>query len=75
LNNPFVLGQAQLFADRVKREAGDDLARQIELAYQIALTRPPTEVELRVAFGALTSGSLADLTHVLFNLNEFAYIR
>ena len=42
LNNEFVLRQAQLFADRVKKEAGDDPAKQIDLAYRIALTRPPT---------------------------------
>ena len=42
LNDAFVLRQAQLFADRVKKEAGDDPARQIDLAYRIALTRPPS---------------------------------
>lgn len=75
LNNPFVLEQAQRFADRVRAEAGDDRERQIERAYQIALARPPTEIELRVAFDALRTQSLVDLTHVLFNLNEFVYMR
>ncbi len=83
LNNPFVLRQAQMFAERVRQEAGDDPARQIDLAYRIALTRPATEAELRVALESMktqpaSSGverSLDDLTHVLFNLNEFVYIR
>jgi hypothetical protein len=75
LNDPFVLRQAQMFADRVTKEAGVDPARQIDLAYRIALTRPPTETELRVALDAMTTHSLVDLTHVLFNLNEFVYIR
>src|SRR5439155_5224025 len=49
LNDTFVLRQAQLFADRVKKEAGDDPASQIDLAYRIALTRPPTQTESAMA--------------------------
>jgi hypothetical protein len=75
LNDPFVLRQAQMFADRVKREAGGDPAAQIDLAYRIALTRPPTRTELPVALDSVTQQSLLDLTHVLFNLNEFVYSR
>jgi len=75
LNDPFVLRQAQLFADRVKKEAGDDPARQIDLAYRIALSRPPTPTELPVALDSIRTQSLLDLTHVLFNLNEFVYTR
>jgi hypothetical protein len=75
LNDPFVLGQAEMFADRVKKEAGEDPARQIDLAYRIALTRPPTQTELAVALDSLKNQSLVGLTHVLFNLNEFIYAR
>jgi hypothetical protein len=75
LNDAFVLRQAQLFADRVRKEAGDDPRRQIEHAYRIALTRPPTEKELAVTLEATTKQSLVDLTHVLLNVNEFVYNR
>jgi hypothetical protein len=75
LNDASVLRQAQLFADRVKKEAGDDPANQIDLAYRIALTRPPTQTELAVALDAIKTQSLVDLTDVLLNLNEFVYIR
>ena len=75
LNNEFVLRQAQLFADRVKKEAGADPAKQIELAYRIALARPPKPQELALALDAANKQSLVDVTHVLFNLNEFVYIR
>jgi hypothetical protein len=75
LNNPFVLRQAQIFADRVRLDVGNDPERQIDLAYRIALTRPPTEAELRVALESLKTQPLVDLTHVLLNLNEFVYIR
>jgi hypothetical protein len=75
LNDPFVLRQAQLFADRVKREAGEEPAAQVDLAYRIALTRPPTPAERTEAIDAIGKGSLVDLTHVLMNLNEFVYMR
>jgi hypothetical protein len=75
LNDAFVLRHAQLFADRVKKEAGDDPAREIDLAYRIALTRPPSPAELAVALDATKQQSLVDLTHVLLNLNEFVYSR
>jgi len=75
LNDAFVLRQAQEFADRVKKEAGDDPARQIDVAYRIALTRPPSQTEMTLALDALKNQSLVDLTHVLLNLNEFVYIR
>ena len=75
LNDAFVLRQAQLFADRVRLEAGDDPVRQIDLAYQIALTRRPSQIELAVALDVTKNQSLVDLTHVLLNVNEFVYIR
>ena len=75
LNNEFVLNQAGLFADRVKREEPGDLDRQIDLAYRLALTRPPTDAEMRVARSLVGEQSLVDLTHVMLNLNEFLYLR
>ena len=74
LNNPFVLSQAQKLADRVSRQAGD-LHAQIDLAYRIALARPPAEAEIRVAADLIQRQSLAAFTHVLLNLDEFMYLR
>jgi hypothetical protein len=71
LNDAFVLRHAQLFAARVTKEAGDDPAKRVDLAYRIALTRPPTDAELAVT----KTQPLADVTHVLFNVNEFVYTR
>ncbi|HWB09645.1 MAG TPA: DUF1553 domain-containing protein [Pirellulales bacterium] len=44
LNGPFVIQQSQGFADRVCRLENDDAPR-IDLAYRLALARPPTESE------------------------------
>ena len=75
LNNPFVLGQAGLFAERLEREAPSDVAGQIDLAYRIALARPPTDAEAAIGRQLVEERSLVDLTHVVFNLSEFLYLR
>jgi len=74
LNNPFVLGQAERLAARVSA-ASTDPAQQIDLAYRIALARPPTAAEVEVARRLVAAQSLASFTHVLLNLDEFVYMR
>ena len=52
------------------------LAKQIDLAYRIALSRPPPRrTKRKLAADFLKKRTLADFTHVLFNLNEFLYVR
>jgi hypothetical protein len=77
-NGEFVNRQAAYLADRMEAEAGPDEAKQIDLAYRLALCRPPTdrEIELMRAFLKKSGGGRAareQLGRVLFNLNEFAY--
>src|SRR5262245_9856998 len=45
-NGEFVNEQAKHFASRLEREAGAEPRRQIELAYRLALCRPPTKTEM-----------------------------
>src|SRR5260370_16049029 len=75
LNDEFVLRQAKLFADRVKEAAPNDPAKQIDLAYRIALSRPPDEKEMAIGMDFLMKQSLADFAQVVLNLNEFLYVR
>ena len=75
LNNPFVLNQARLFAARLERAAPGDVEGQIELAYRLALTRPPTAREAAVASELIGGQSPVDFAHVILNLNEFLYLR
>src|SRR5260370_39205590 len=75
LNDDFVLRQAQLSATRVAEATPNDLRTQIRMAYEIGLSRSPTSEEMRLALEFLGRQKLADLTHVLFNLNEFVSIR
>ena len=75
LNNPFVLNQADLLAQRIAKEAPGDVAKQVELGYRYGLARTPTELERSMAVATVKAGSLSDFTHVLFNMNEFLYMR
>lgn len=44
-NGDFVNRQAQHLADRLRREAGHEPERQVELGYRLVLCRPPNPVE------------------------------
>jgi hypothetical protein len=74
LNNPFVLSQADFFAERVRRDAREPKA-QVDLAYRLALARAPTEAEISIGMDLIAKQSLASFTHVLLNLDEFMYLR
>jgi len=76
MNNDFVGVQARHFAQRLEREAGADTAKQVKLAYEIALAREPSAAELADARKFIESypQGLVDFSHALFNLNEFVYI-
>jgi hypothetical protein len=72
LNDKFVLNQARLFAERVAAQESDP-RRQIDLTYDIALSRLPKPEERVLALRFLKQHSLQEFTHVLLNLNEFIY--
>jgi hypothetical protein len=48
--------------------------KQIDAAYKLALTRPPTPTELTLARELVEGRSLVDFTNVLLNLSEFLYM-
>src|SRR5262249_3281025 len=89
LNDEFSNEQAAALAARVLREAGPQPEQQVERAYWLTLSRPPTAAQLRlgVAFLFAQQGfhqrarrsdpvraALTDLCQVLFNSNEFVYL-
>jgi hypothetical protein len=75
MNNSFVLTHAGYFAERLRREAGDDAKAQVNRGYALALGRAPDKVEQAKSVEFVSSGpnGLSDFCHVLFNLNEFVY--
>ncbi|MEP6756026.1 MAG: PSD1 and planctomycete cytochrome C domain-containing protein [Chthonomonadales bacterium] len=75
LNDPLILRQASLFADRLKREVGDDPRKQIDRAYWLATGRSPNAVEVNSSLTFLKTHPLGDFAQAIFNLNEFVYAR
>jgi hypothetical protein len=72
-NGDFVNQQAGYFAARLVREAGDDPASQLRLAWRLALCREPTDAERAKMLQFRQQESLAQTCRVILNLNEFAY--
>ena len=73
-NGDFVNRQARYFAQRLRREAGDDRSKQVDLAYRLALARAPKASETEAMVEFLRREPLEQMCRVIFNLNEFAYV-
>jgi hypothetical protein len=89
MNNSMVEKLSELFAERVRGEAGDDPAKQIEKAYWIAMSRPPSDEEKAVSLQAFNrvqqlegagatvpqkQKALSSICHALVNSAAFLYI-
>jgi hypothetical protein len=73
LNGDFTSRQARYFAERLKKDAGEDPAKQIDLAFRLALCRPPSARERQAMMKFLKGESLEQMCRVIFNMNEFVY--
>ncbi len=73
LNNPFVVRQAELFAERL-RAISSEASGQIEAAYRLALARNPTDEERRALADYVARHGLENLCRLIFNSNEFVFI-
>ena len=77
MNDPFVIGQAEIWAKRIVGSSADPRAR-IEQMYQEAFSRPPAQAEVVAGLEFVgESNDVAvwkDFAHVLFNTKEFIFI-
>ena len=74
-NSHFTIEQAKAFAARVKAVAGSDVDKQIQQVYWLALNRKPSQSEVQRARPVVESHGLSTLCRVVFNSNEFLFIR
>jgi hypothetical protein len=65
---------AEAFAERLKRDAGTDHAKQVELAYRLTTGRAPTAAEKELSLAFLKEHSLREFALAVFNLNAFLYV-
>jgi len=73
LNNGFMVRQAELFAERTKRESNDVLS-QIGTAFRLALCRAPTAEESRILAEYAHKHGLPSACRLIFNMNEFIFV-
>jgi len=75
MNNSFVQRQSARFAERVKNEAGADIAAQARHAWSLALCREPHQDETEAAKRLIRLHGLESLCWTLLNSSEFLYVR
>ena len=74
LNSPFVVQQAERFADRLSREATCGAAAQVRRGFWLALGREPDESELTASTQLVEQYGLVSFCRVLFNASEFVFV-
>jgi mono/diheme cytochrome c family protein len=87
LNDPFVVGQARLWAERALDDDEAPARERVERLYRSAFARAPTPGEANAALAFVLEQSerhgvppdapepWADLCHVLLNTKEFVFVR
>ena len=75
LNHSFTLDMATALAERLKREAGDDVVDQVNLACRICYSRSTTRDELAACRELISEHGLAAMCRVFLNTSEMIYVR
>ena len=73
-NSPFMLQQAQLLADRLKRECGDDTSQQIVRAFWLCYGREPSTADLSDSKDFIAAEGITAFCRAMLNSNEFVFI-
>ena len=84
LNGKFMNDSAKTFAERIRKEAGEDPSKQIAFALKLILSRTPSNDEIKAAINMLedikVSAELSEkdaldrFALLALNLNEFLYL-
>jgi hypothetical protein len=74
LNSPFMLQQADFFAERLRSEAGDETANQVRLAFRLAFGRDAETEEIAAATSLIREHGLSAFCRAMLGANEFLYV-
>jgi len=74
MNSEFTSTQAEQFAARIGKQAGESAEASVDNGWRLAFGRPPTEKERQTALEYLRRNSLPRLCLLLFNMSEFIYV-
>jgi hypothetical protein len=75
LNGTFLLEQAERFAERVTREAGDEPEKKVRHAILLAFGRAATDAEITAGTRLVADHGLPALCRALYNSSEFITVR
>jgi hypothetical protein len=77
MNSDVIERASARFAERLKKSAGSDLNAAVDLGYRTAIGRPPLVAEMDCALKYLDNdpGRLPGFAWLLFNLDEFVFVR
>jgi hypothetical protein len=77
MNSPEIEQASAHFGERLRKESKGDLKLAVDLAYRIALSRPASAAEKERALAHLDNdpARLKGFAWILFNLDEFIYVR
>ena len=73
-NSGFMMQQSALLSERLHREAGADVAPQIERAFHLAFNRPPEAEEITAAKSMIETHGLNAFCRSILNANELMFI-
>ena len=74
MNDAFVLRQARILAERVRKSAGTDSKKQCSTAVGLTLCRKPSQNEQSKAASFLKTNTLEMYCWALLNSGEFASV-
>jgi hypothetical protein len=73
LNNPFMIKQAEFFAERV-RTRERETPKQVDAMFRLAFGRNPVAAERAAMTSYIDRHGLANACRLLFNANEFMFV-
>jgi hypothetical protein len=73
-NSGFIMQQAEIFAQRLGRDAGCGRAAQVRQAFRLAFGRDPELQEIAAAVRLIEAEGLTAFCRALFNANEFVRV-
>jgi hypothetical protein len=73
-NSRFVIGQSEIFARRLRQDAGPSTAAQVRRAWQLAFNRVPGKAEAAEAVAFAGAQGMPALCRAVLNSNEFLFV-
>jgi hypothetical protein len=73
LNNAFMVRQAERLAERAAQSSEEPVA-QIDQAFRLALSRPPTADETALLMQHARRHGLPSVCRLILNMNEFIFV-